>query len=157
MKARAYVVHRLPGRVRFKIPARRANRPFLAELERRLRRLPAVTGVATNPVTGSVLVTHEGALADLTEAAFGSEIGELVEMALEAPPVARRLKAEALAIDRSLQEVTDGEVDLATLASLGLLAMAAILLLRGRQPAAAVSLGWYATELLRRSADAAAG
>lgn len=157
MKAKAYAVHRLPGRVRFKVPERRADRRFFDEIDRRLRRLPSVKAVKTDPVTGSVLVEHKGEIADLVKETFGADVGELVEMVLSTPPVARRLRSEITTIDRSIRDFTGGEIDLGTLASLGLLAMAAVQLVRGQQPAMAVSLGWYATELLRRSADVGAG
>ncbi len=154
MPARAYAVHRLPGRVRLKIPSRRSDEAFFAEVERRLRRLEGVTRVHANAVTGSVLVEHKGEIADLAREALGSDLGELVDIALGLPPVARRLNAEAQAIDTTVRRWSGGAVDLGTVASLALLAMAAIHLLRGRQPANAVSLGWYATELLRRSSAA---
>ena len=154
MKARAYAVHRLAGRVRFKVPGRRADRQFFDEIERRLRQLDTVTNVRTNPTSASVLVEHKGEIADLAEAAMGSGVGELVDIVLGSPPLARRLHAEMVKIDRAVRRATSGEVDLGTIASLGLLAMAAVQLFRRQQPAIAVSLGWYATELLRRSADA---
>jgi hypothetical protein len=150
MKPRAYAVHRLPGRVRFKIPSHRHRRRFFEELEQRLRRLDAVTDVKTNPATGSVLVEHKGEIADFAKDAFGSGLGELIELALGSPPVARRLHAEVVSLDKTVQAVTGGEIDLGTLASMGLLALGAFQLWRG-QPATAVTLGWYATELLRRS------
>jgi hypothetical protein len=110
--------------------------------------------VETNPITGSLLVEHEGEIADLVMQAFGADIGDLVEIALNAPPVAQRLASEITAIDRNIRDFTGGEIDLRTLASIGLLAMAAIQLIAGQQPAIAVTVGWYASELLRRSANA---
>jgi hypothetical protein len=154
MKAKAYAVHRLPGRVRFKIPSHRRKRRFFDELERRLRRLESVTDVKTNPETGSVLVEHKGEVADLARDAFGSDIGELCELALSLPPVAKRLHSEVTSLDKTVQDLTGGEIDLGTLASMGLLALGALQLWRG-QPSTAVTLGWYATELLRRSANPA--
>jgi hypothetical protein len=101
-----------------------------------------------------LLVEHEGEIADLVMQAFGADIGDLVEIALNAPPVAQRLASEITAIDRNIRDFTGGEIDLRTLASIGLLAMAAIQLIAGQQPAIAVTVGWYASELLRRSANA---
>ena len=154
MKAKAYAVHRLPGRVRFKIPSHRRRRHFFAELERRLRHLESVTDVKTNPATGSVLIEHKGEVGDLAMEAFGSDIGELVEFALSLPPVAKRLHSEVASLDKTVQSLSGGEIDLGTLTSVGLLALGALQLWRG-QPATAVTLGWYATELLRRSSGAA--
>ena len=152
MRPRAYVVHHVHGRVRFRVPAERANHPFFAELVRRMRQLPSVKAVTADPVTGSVLVTHDGHLPDLVSAALGSDLGEFVDVVMGLPPVARRLRAEITTIDHGIREASDGELDLGTLVSLGLFALAAVQLVRGPHRAGAVSLGWYATELLRRSA-----
>jgi hypothetical protein len=151
MKAHAYAVHRLPGRVRLKVPSRRNDRPFFDELARRLKRLDAVTDVRTNPTTGSILVEHKGEIADLAKDILGGEAGDLIELALSLPPVARRVRAEIAEIDGAVQHFTGGQIDLGTLASLGLLALAALQMFRGRQATNVVSLGWYASELLRRS------
>ncbi|HEY3908627.1 MAG TPA: hypothetical protein VGM07_01900 [Stellaceae bacterium] len=156
MAPKAHLVHSVPGRVRLRVSERRGDRGFFSEVERRLQSLEAVRHVETNPITGSVLVQHEGEIADLIGQAFGANIGELVEIALNLPPVARRLASEMTAIDRNIQDFTGGEIDLRTLASIGLLAMAAMQLIGGQQPVIAVSLGWYASELLRRSANAPA-
>ncbi|HZS81974.1 MAG TPA: hypothetical protein VFA50_03840 [Stellaceae bacterium] len=150
-RAKAYAVHRVPGRIRFRVPERRGDAKFFGEVEQCLRRLDGVDHVKTNPVTASVLVHHQGEIADLARAAFGNDVGKLVEIVLGSPPLARTVRTEIATIDETVRRVTNGEMDLATLASCGLLAMAAVHLLTGRQPVMAVSLGWYATELLRRS------
>lgn len=152
MKPRAYIVHRVPGRVRFKLVGHRRERSYFDQIEHRLKRLPAVKEVVSNPLTGSVLVKHEGEIADLATEAFGADIGELVDFVLHTPPLAHRIGSEMGEIDRRIRSLSGDEIDLGTLASIALLAMAGLQLMRGGQPAAAVSLGWYATELLRRSA-----
>lgn len=152
MKARAHVVHHLPGRVRLRVSGPRRNRAFYDEIKRRLRRVDGVSDVETNAASGSILVRHRGDIASLAMAVLGSDLDELVEIALEAPPVAQRLSSELAGIDRAILNFTHGEMDLGTVASLGLLTMAAVQLATGQQPVVAVSLGWYAAELLRRSA-----
>lgn len=149
MKARAYAVHRLPGRIRFRIPSRRRDRAFFAAVEERLQRSSAVTAVKTNPETGSVLVQYTGDAA-LFDQMLDSDLGELIELVLGAPPMASRLRGEIVVIDRRIRQFTSGELDLGTLASFGLLAMAGWQLVLGRHPTRAVSLGWYAAELLSR-------
>lgn len=150
MKSKAYAVHRLPGRIRFRIPSRRRDRAFFDEVEERLRRGSAVTAVKTNPETGSILVQYTGETDALFDEMSDSGLGELIELVLGAPPVASRLRGEIAVIDRRIRQVTGGALDLGTLASFGLLAMAGWQLVRGRHPTRAVSLGWYATELLSR-------
>jgi hypothetical protein len=153
MKARAHPVHSLPGRTRLRVPNRRGDAAFFTELTHRLVQCTGVGKVETNPLTGSVLVHHEGGLRELLMHAAACGLGELVDLELHSPPVARRLRREVKAIDHRVRELTHGEFDLSTVAFVALLAMAGVQLLRGQQASAAVSLAWYASELLRRWED----
>jgi hypothetical protein len=153
MKAKAYLVHSIPGRIRLRVPERRGDCGFFDEIRRQLQGLDTVSRVETNPVTASVLVYHEGEISDLAIQSVGTDIGDLVEFVPHAPPVAQLLCMETEKVDRNIQDLTAGELDLGTLTSFGLLAMATAHLLSGQQLIIAVSLGWYAVELIRRSCD----
>ena len=154
MKPRAYRVHRIPGRIRFKIPDRRGDHAFFDEIAELLCRFSAVTQVESNPLTGSLLLHHLGDNDDGEPMqATLNALAEIVELELSPPPVASRLRADVVEVDQSIQRYTRGALDLSTATALGLLALAGIQLLRGQQPVIAVSLAWYATELLRRWKD----
>jgi hypothetical protein len=153
VKPRAYRVHRTPGRIRFKIPGRRGDRAFFDEIAELLRRFSTVTKVDCNPLTGSLLLHHLGDIDGEPMQPALNALAEIVELELSSPPVARRLRADVVEVDQSIQRFTRGALDLSTATALGLLALAGIQLLRGQQPVIAVSLAWYATELLRRWQD----
>lgn len=155
MSARAHAVHRLPGRIRFRVPDRRGDDAFFDEVEKRFERLEGVRDVETNSTTGSVLVRYDATLEELLNATLGSDLGELLELVVSAPPLAHQFRSAMAAIDGNVRAYTDGELDLTTLAALALLAMAGVQLWRGRQPVLAVSLAWYASELLHRGGRAA--
>ena len=150
MRPKAYRVHSIPGRIRFKIPERRGDHAFFDEIAELLRRFSAVTQVECNPLTGSLLLHHLGDNDGEPMQAALNALAEIVELELSLPPVARGLRAEVIEVDQSIQRFTRGALDLSTATALGLLALAGIQLLRGQQPVIAVSLAWYATELLRR-------
>ncbi len=59
-RSEANVTHRLPGRTRLRIPARRGDDAFFARMIEQARALPAVLAARANPVTGSLLLEHEG-------------------------------------------------------------------------------------------------
>lgn len=108
--------------------------------------------VETNATTGSVLVQHDGGLDEVIEAMLeDSERGKLIEFILQSPPAADRLRAQIAGMDGALQRSSGGNIDLATVASFGLLGLAGAQLFLGLQIAGAVSLTWYAAELIRRS------
>ncbi len=151
---KAHLIHRMHGRARFRIREHRNDQGYFDSLADHIRRVPGVRDVETNATTGSVLVQHDGGLDELVEAMMGeSGLGKLVEFVLQSPPVANRLRTEIIAMDNAVQRFSGGNVDLKTTASFGLLGLAGAQLFLGLQIAGAVSLTWYAAELIRRSSN----
>ena len=153
VKAKAHRVHSIPGRTRFKIPERRGNQAFFDEITARLRNCSGVSEVECNPLTGSVLIHHHGEIEGRAMPAALNLLEEFVELELDAPPVARLLRDNVVVLDQAITRLSGGEFDLSTVAALGLLALAGIQLVSRRQPVIAITLAWYATELLRRWED----
>ena len=58
----AQLSHLLVGRLRVKVPTRRHDAAFFADVSRRLAQCDGVTQVRVSPVTGSVLVLHSTTL-----------------------------------------------------------------------------------------------
>ena len=148
-KATAHVVHSVPGRIRLRVHNRRHHRQFFQQIEDRLNQLPQVKSVEADPLTGSVLVHHSGNIVDLLVAAAASGLGELVDVG-PPPAVAEQIRAEVATFDELVQRVTSGQLDLTTLAMFGLFTLAGVQLVTGNQPVIAITLAWYAAELLRR-------
>jgi hypothetical protein len=57
------LLHELPGRLRFSLPNLRHDSRRAAALQQRLAALPGVTKATASPMSGSVLITHDGAVA----------------------------------------------------------------------------------------------
>jgi hypothetical protein len=53
------VVHRMPGRVRFKTARLKANARFGREIEEALSPIAGIRAVEANPITGSVLILYD--------------------------------------------------------------------------------------------------
>jgi hypothetical protein len=149
VKAKAHVVHSVPGRVRLRVHNRRRDQQFFEEVESRLARLSQVKSVETDPLTGSVLVHHSGPAFELLLAAAEAGLGQLLDFEPPAP-VARQIRDEVALLDQIVRRTSDGQLDLSTVAMFGLFALAGIQLVQGSQPVIAVTLAWYASELLRR-------
>lgn len=62
--------HHIPGRIRVRIPALKANAKAAQKLQIEMRQLPGVTSVEVNLLTGSVLV-HYGVGSDTAERVCG--------------------------------------------------------------------------------------
>jgi hypothetical protein len=145
----AHLVHRAQGRVRLRIPERRHDASWLADLEDRLRDLPGITEVSANPRTAGVLVLFDPAA--VPDPIPRIEATGLLQVVAPPPlsPTLAGLRRVAARLDDSLGERSGGSVDLRTLSVISLLVLALYQAMRGRLLAPAVSLLWYAFELLR--------
>jgi hypothetical protein len=83
-RSAATVTHRLPGRTRLRIPAHRGDAGFFAQAVEQARVLPTVRAAQANPVTGSLLLEHEGEIEPIAR-----ELGLDV---LTSQPPARRMR-----------------------------------------------------------------
>jgi len=54
----ASIAHRIPGRIRIRIPSAKADSEFLEQARTALAALPGVLEVTSNPLTGSIVVLH---------------------------------------------------------------------------------------------------
>jgi len=61
------VIHAIPGRMRLRIPSLKGNEDLARPLREHLSSISGVEHVEVNPVTGSVLVVHDGREADAPE------------------------------------------------------------------------------------------
>ncbi len=84
IRAAATVTHRLPGRTRLRVSARRGDSGFFVQSIDRARALPAVRAAWANPVTASLLLEHEGEIEPIAR-----ELG--LDIAAPKPP-ARRIR-----------------------------------------------------------------
>ena len=65
----AKIEHRIPGRMRLRVAARRGKAGFFQQVEAALADVPGVRAVRTNPATGSILIEHGGEEAAVLQAA----------------------------------------------------------------------------------------
>lgn len=142
--ARAYLVHSMPGRVRFKIPERRGDVAFFNEIESLLRKCRGVENVAVNPATGSAVIFYSGALEALVAEALRNGLSSVLDVRMSMPPALDRMRGEFARLNERVAGMTGGETDLIALTLFGLLAFGAVQLLRGNVLAPATTLIWYA-------------
>ncbi|MBK1618729.1 hypothetical protein CKO42_09835 [Lamprobacter modestohalophilus] len=150
MQSIAYQVHRTRERMRLRLPDRRHDEAFFAELCEQLTALPGIVEVSGNPSTAGLLIRLDPTQAQDPRLAIAAT-GRL-QIVDGPPPLSPGLNAVRRAadrIDRSLEEQTGGSADLRTLAVLLLIVLAMGQVLRGQLLAPAASLLWYAFELLR--------
>ena len=86
MPSVAYVEHELPRRLRLRIPTRRGNQSFFQEVAQHLRNWPGIESLTLNSRTGSVLIHHRSATADIAALATQHDLFE-VRRENSAPPL----------------------------------------------------------------------
>jgi len=160
MLPEAYIAHVSQGRMRIKIPSRKGDRTFFSALKDKLpesSEIPGIQRIEMNPTTGSVLVIYDPdyKMPDLTVVTSFLEQQGLFKLGATGnnsePPVSRNIAKTFQGVNQKLTGFTSGEIDLQSLAVLGLLGLGLIQLSRGQVMIPAVSAFWYAATLLKDS------
>jgi hypothetical protein len=156
----AHLCHRVPGRARIRFPNRRGDRRFFADLTERLAACEGITRIEANPLTGSVLLLHAGALEPILEQARRRRLFALAPS--EGPPIGDLIFQEFQGISEGLRSASGGQTDLGGLVFILLLIGAVVQLARGVVWAPAMTLLWYAASVLllsqsQASDDSSAG
>lgn len=137
----AYISHRIPERVRYKVIVRRGDVTYFANAATKLRSLTNVQRVEVNPDTASILVyTRDADM--VTE--FCEREG-LFQIGVIGP---RSVSHEFRLLGQDFARFVN--IDPGTLAFASLVLMSVIQIFRGEiMPPAATTL-WYATDVTRR-------
>jgi hypothetical protein len=148
---KAYLVHRLPGRVRLRVREKRQDTDYFDRVRRQLAWLPGVESVRVNAATGSVLVLHpDMPYADLERRLQALELFALVPEAEPVTPPLAGVRAGMARIDALLGSSFPGGLDLRTLVVMGAGALALRQIVRGEVLGPGLPLLWSAMELVLR-------
>jgi hypothetical protein len=132
------IVHAIPGRTRLRYPALRRAKDDADRLADALAATPGVHETSLRPFTGSILVLHDpsvtsATLVDVTQRVLACDRvlarGERPPIGGSVPELSKIAKLAAAAfrdIDRDLLRLSDGSIDLGTLATLGFVGAGAV-------------------------------
>ncbi|MCC6296963.1 MAG: hypothetical protein IT469_09680 [Pseudomonadales bacterium] len=140
----ARVEHASPGRLRLRIVGRRGQADYFEAVRSRLAQESSVREVHIDPRTGSVLLL---VAASADAAALLQRAAELGLFSVTATPT--RSDPDPWAPLRALGRLTEPGAAASGPLALALLAGAAVQGWRGRWASPAVTLTWYALQLLR--------
>jgi hypothetical protein len=153
----ALLTHRMKGRARLRIAAKRRDAAWFEHARRTLLQCDGVQAVEINPATGSVLVRHTADFEKIVEWAGAHDLFEVRVPAAPATPASAQFAAGLSGVDARINSLSRGAVDGRALVFAGLLAAGAWQLLRGNVWPAAGSLVWYAFNALPGVRQARAG
>jgi len=146
MAPRARIVHRLPGRLRLKVPEKRRDTAWFTEIVGRLEQVSGVEQVEISPLSGSMLIRYDPN-EPLEQRLRQNGLIQIENPAAPSSPVVDTLADVISRSDQALERRTGGKASLRTLLILVLVALAIVQTLRGRILTPAISLLWFAMVL----------
>ena len=81
---RAFLAHRLPGRLRVRVPSRKGDRTYFGRAAERLGAHPGIRAVRVSPRTASVAIEHDGPAGEVARLARECGLFDLPEGAVVA-------------------------------------------------------------------------
>jgi hypothetical protein len=79
MTASAFIQHQIPGRVRLKVGSKRGEIGFFEAIIEAMSKHPGVEELRADPLTGSVIIRHSGALEPILAVARQHQLFEVAE------------------------------------------------------------------------------
>ena len=155
MDAAAYVVHRMAGRLRIRVPSKKGDPVYFGAVKDALSSLEGVEGVVVSPSTGSILVHGRVFEEDVVERARSMGLFVLKEEpAPEATTFHDAVTGGFRTLDEHVKGLTGASFDLPALAFLGLVGAGIYQLARGNFTAPAwYTAFWYALGIFGKSSS----
>ena len=159
MDAAAYVVHRMAGRLRIRVPSKKGDPVYFGAVKDALSSLEGVEGVVVSPSTGSILVHGRVFEEDVVERARSMGLFVLKEEpAPEATTFHDAVTGGFRTLDEHVKGLTGASFDLPALAFLGLVGAGIYQLARGNftalpgTPPSGTPLGYSANHRPKKAA-----
>jgi hypothetical protein len=147
----AWVVHRTVGRLRLRLPERKGNAAFFADLAAAIAALPGALSVRQSLPAASLVIEHDPDSGESFEPALEGLGLVLVEGEPPSAPPLETLSAGFAGIERALREASGNAADLRTLGFIVLATAGLVQVARGHAFSAGSSLLWHAADLLREA------
>ena len=108
------VVHKMEGRIRFRIPSLKGNKEGFAELESQINRITHITSVETNYITGTLLIKYGDDIEPTLIVGILIKLLGLEEQVQKQPhsKVTREFKTVQESLNLAIDEKTHGLLDL---------------------------------------------
>lgn len=144
----AYVSHRMNGRLRVRIPGRKNDAGYFKRVSEGFAKCGGIREVEANPRTGSLLLTHTVALAQITDYAVEHGFFQLAPENVNGGPLSARLAADLGAVSDRFTALSKGQIDTRAAAFAGLAAAGLFQMLKRNVWPAGITLLWYAVSVL---------
>ena len=154
MIPKAHISHRMAGRVRLKIPAKKGDIRYFQLAEQAFKGCAPVQDVSSNPATGSMLIEFSGKADAVLAFAENKQLFTIVKEVGQGTDFHQSVKGSFNAIDRQVKGWTQGSINLGGLAFVALVGAGIYQIARGNFTAIPwYSAFWYALGIFSKSAD----
>lgn len=153
----AVVAHASTGRLRIRIPSQRGNLAALKSQGDQLAACPGILSIEVNPGMGSILLLHQTTVREIADYARSRNLFSLEEQKSPRAPSAelrRNLGETFKSVDRQIQNLTGGDMDLSGFAVAALVVAGSAQILTGNAGAIPwFAAYWYAYHLYSRTKE----
>jgi len=153
----AVIAHSSSGRLRIRISSQRGNLTALKFQGDQLATCPGILSIEVNPGTGSILLLHQTTVQEIAEFARSRNLFSLKEQKGSRAPSAalrRNLGDTFKSADRSIQNLTGGDLDLNGFAVAALIVAGSAQILSGNAgPLPWSAAYWYAYNIYSKTKD----
>jgi hypothetical protein len=153
----AVIAHSSKGRLRIRITSQKGNLTALKSLGDQLAACPGIISIEVNPGTGSILLLHQSTVQEIAEYARSRNLFSFDEQKSSKVPSAelrRNLGDTFKSVDRQIQNLTGGDMDLSGFAMAALIVSGTAQILTGNAQAIPWSASyWYAYHLYSRTKE----
>lgn len=153
----AVIAHTSAGRLRIRIPSQKGNLAALKSQGDQLAACPGILSIEVNPGTGSILLLHQTTVREIAEYSRSRNLFSLDEQKSSKVPSAvrhRNVGETFKSIDRQLQDLTGGDMDLSGFAVAALVVAGSAQILSGTAgPIPWSAAYWYAYNLYSKQKD----
>ncbi len=141
----AFIAHESENRLRLRVPSMRGNKDYFSFLRNGLSDYPGVRRVEVNPQTAGVLLFHDLSLDVFAEHAVVDGFFRLNASSAVGKPVHVQVVGPVKSLNEKLKRLSRGELDVASVAFIGLVGVGIYQVGRGNFAAPAWHTAlWYA-------------
>jgi hypothetical protein len=133
------VAHRAPGRLRIKVPSKKGDRAYFAELEEHFSGQTGIDKVVVNPCTGSALFEGDTGIRPIAHHGMKCNLFTLKKPSKPKATLFDNVAGTFQLGNTRLKQYTDGHIDIPSLVFLSLLVSGMYQIFRGNVAAPA----WY--------------
>lgn len=147
MATNAMIAHRIPGRIRLIIHAKRGDSDYFADLSESLSRFPNVQSTRANPTTGSIALNFIGSLEDILQRAEQEDLLSIVDGVATGSDSPAPARSSASPINL----VSGRDINRMFMIGSVLMIIAGYQALRGQVFPPALSVFWFAMDAFRQA------